>query len=183
MKKVWVKETRNENGNYIRINDWFIPVKDEFSKSNFTEIKPPIKALELNIACDWNVALDNWVLDLENYKTYKITQMKQACTLEMQTGTITHIFEDESNITIEATYNKQINLMSLKLGYDSHWFIGPDTIKDIEDKVHVLSSDKIIELLKALTLAGKALFNKLNSKINQINIATTEKQIENIIWE
>ena len=56
MKIVYNKETRNENGLFYRNGDWGIEVPDDFSKSNFTDIVPP-----LNVKCDW--VNNEWVID------------------------------------------------------------------------------------------------------------------------
>lgn len=56
-KLVWNKETKNENGDYYRDQNWLdgLEVDDSFSKSNFTEIAPT------TIYCNW--VTDNWVVD------------------------------------------------------------------------------------------------------------------------
>jgi len=55
MKKVWNKETRNEDGKYYRNDDWGVEVEDTFSKDNFTDVEPPEECmLSKNPAeCDW----------------------------------------------------------------------------------------------------------------------------------
>ena len=64
MKKVWNKETRNEDDLFYRNRNWGIEVPDDFFKPNFTEQEPPQESLEDSCPCDWNQELEGWVLDV-----------------------------------------------------------------------------------------------------------------------
>jgi len=64
MKKVYNKETRNEEGVYYRKGDWGIEVDDDFNKPNFTETTPPQESLEDSCPCDWNEDTNAWILDV-----------------------------------------------------------------------------------------------------------------------
>ena len=64
MKKVWNKETRNEDDLFYRNRNWGIEVPNDFFKPNFTEQAPPKESLENSCPCDWNDELEGWVLDM-----------------------------------------------------------------------------------------------------------------------
>jgi len=64
MKKVWNKETRNQDSVYYRKGDWGIEVSDDWFKPNFTEVEPPQESLEDSAPCDWDADLEEWILDV-----------------------------------------------------------------------------------------------------------------------
>jgi len=96
MKKVYNKETRNEEGVYYRKGDWGIEVADDFCKPNFTEEVPPQESLDDNCPCDWNEETEAWVLD-----TVEADDMEAKKYLKESDEALVRVIEDLINVLEE----------------------------------------------------------------------------------
>ena len=64
-KKIYMKETRNEAGEFYRRGDWGIERDNNWDngKNNWTKISPPDECLdEVNpVECDWDETSQSWI--------------------------------------------------------------------------------------------------------------------------
>ncbi len=155
MKTVWSKETRDSENEYYRQGAWGIEVDDDFSKNNFTEVKPDDYCLEQNCPADWNSETSAWDLDL----TFLRTLLKEVIDAECWYQIAEQVY----------------SYARTKLNIKEYLYAKQNSDTDNLNELRQITSPSQVELDKIAAIVAKITFR--NSLVDICNIQTASLTI------